>query len=340
MFAFLTEKIWKLLLPYLEGYLPSIFDNMLEVKLEKIKSELKQREQRNEASNKAFAFIQAIEDVSQKNYPIEILSAAIKSACPNLSDNEIVNAITTCQKARKICNEHNIDWEINAENNDWFREFFRLSGKFSADDAHDLWGRVLAQEIKESGSISFRAMNTIANLTPKECQEFISLFPYIIDGRYIFAEQEIYSKCKLNKHLQMLFELEDTGIIKYVSSPVTLTIQTIILNNTQTERTEGVSFRTISNTLTIMKTYEVEVKNNHRIFDLTPFPNTIRSIDLTKVGREIFTALRTLIDHKDQEFAHESSKYLEQIATYLKNHTRGKVNIEITDKDSDEYYRK
>ncbi|ODQ36881.1 hypothetical protein BHC25_09360 [Mannheimia haemolytica] len=182
-------------------------------------------------------------------------------------------------------------------------------------------------------------MNIIANLTPEECQGFLALFPYIIDGKYIFADQEIYSKCELNNHLQMLFDLEDTGIIKHVSSPVSLTINTTMKQDSA-HRSEGVSFRTISNTLTIIKYYKIKMSNGQRDFDLTPFANKIRCVDLTKVGKEIFTALVPLIDYKDPEFVSESSKYLGYIAEYFKNRMIGDIKIEITDRDSDSYYRK
>ena len=72
MLTALSKKIWNLLLPYLENYLPKLIDNRLDIKLEKFKSDLKQQEQQNEASNKAIGFLQAIEEISSKNYPIEV----------------------------------------------------------------------------------------------------------------------------------------------------------------------------------------------------------------------------------------------------------------------------
>ncbi len=46
MFEFIIRKIWNSLLPYLEKYLPNIINNQLEIRLEKIKSQLKQEEQK------------------------------------------------------------------------------------------------------------------------------------------------------------------------------------------------------------------------------------------------------------------------------------------------------
>ena len=111
MLTALSKKIWNLLLPYLENYLPKLIDNRLDIKLEKFKSDLKQQEQRNEASNKAIGCLQAIKEISSKNYPIEVLSTSIKSVFTTLSDNEIQNAIKTFQKAKIICDKQNINWE-------------------------------------------------------------------------------------------------------------------------------------------------------------------------------------------------------------------------------------
>lgn len=57
----------------------------------------------------------------------------------------------------------------------WFIRWSDITGGFTTDQAINLWSKVLASEIKESDSISFRTMETLKNMSSKEGEAFANI---------------------------------------------------------------------------------------------------------------------------------------------------------------------
>ncbi len=70
---------------------------------------------------------------------------------------------------------------------DWIMRFFDAVGNISNEELQRLWGKVLAGEMKQSGTCSLRTMDIIRNLSQKEAGIFNKLSHYVLQsGDYYF----------------------------------------------------------------------------------------------------------------------------------------------------------
>lgn len=284
--------------------------NKAQKDLETLKSELRQEEIQSEAKLKTRGALLAFDEV--KNVSVEVATVTLQQAFPNTAYQEIENAVKSMQLSNL---PKDTDPRFFSTTNDWFREFIKLSGKFSSDDAHKLWGNILEKEVEQQGSVSYRTMMALAELTPEECKAFQSLFPYIIDKMYIFPEYIIDNSDKYQDfYNKILIPLEETGLIKFVSSPMTISI-----NYASNQVYDGFTFRTFFHSLTVKR----NKTSDHRHYMLD-FP-TLRSVDLTQIGKELYLALRIKTFSEDD--SHKSKQYLENIVKYIKRES-APINIE------------
>lgn len=324
--------MWKLIFhyikPYVEKWLPKFIQPIIDANLESFKSDLRKNEFEfnaiNQGSFTSQGFLLTLDKLSVEERSLTELIPALRVSYPNLSLKEAENALVSCCMAKDKISPAILS-EFIKHNPDWFNEFMKLSGKFSSNEAHELWSSVLTVEAKNPDSISYRTMQAIASLTPEECSWFKSLLPYVIDNKYIFYSSYISEKSKARAFSEMLFELEDIGILKFVSSSVNLNINTSIVNGF-----EGVTFNTIHKKLTVYIGDRVtENERGNKIINMVR-PPSIRTIDLTKTGREIFQVLANY-DMGDSTLQID---YLGSIGEYIKNNMfPTSVKYSILDKE-------
>lgn len=299
----IAEKLFELIKPYLVKIFPKLLENNLQIIVEKVKSQLRQDEIRNEPLLRAEGIIKTIHSV--KFQPFAVAKLAIKHTSPALSDIEIENALKAIQKSG--LSKEEIQDDFFSKNNDWLREFIKLSSKFSTEDAYKLWGEILAQEFHNKDSISFRTMQTIASLSHKECEEFKNLFPYIINDEYI-ARDFIKSSRQENFYfINNISSLEEVGLIKFVTLK-----QTLVPNRRKNKHPEF-NFKTYTHSLIVKLENQITENNDGtRAIDLTQDPS-IMVIKLTSTGKELYSALRAYsYDYQ------KTIQYLERIAHYYK----------------------
>lgn len=65
---------------------------------------------------------------------------------------------------------------------DWIMRFFDAVGNISNEELQRLWGKVLAGEMKQSGTCSLRTMDIIRNLSQKEAEIFNKLSRYVLQS--------------------------------------------------------------------------------------------------------------------------------------------------------------
>ncbi len=117
--------------------------------------------------------------------------------------------------------------EISKEpiDSDWSTRFFNIAEDISNEEMQQLWGRILAGEVKTPGSFSLRSLDLLKNLTKEEAEIFtkfaelkvnspqIDFIPY---NDKLFLEKEFSIKYKdilLMSELGLLIHQTDLGII-------------------------------------------------------------------------------------------------------------------------------
>lgn len=121
-----------------------------------------------------------------------------------LSENaERYMALSTIEKrivAKEVKRQNNIDnvvaiasqslegeKEVSSErvNPDWATRFFDIAQDISDEAMQDLWGRILAGEVKRPQSYSLRTLEALRNITREEAELFEKAAQYVLyDGTY------------------------------------------------------------------------------------------------------------------------------------------------------------
>ena len=120
---------------------------------------------------------------------------------PYINIENLTKEVSTQLIAREIQKEVNIAKSIliaedvllsdqtqpNDENieDDWLLRWRDSAALSSSEKLQDLWGRILAGEIKSPGTYSLRTVDFIKNLTQKEANDIQKLFSFVLFGRII-----------------------------------------------------------------------------------------------------------------------------------------------------------
>ena len=97
------------------------------------------------------------------------------------------NTLAVIEKAQA----HFVEGEkVSAEPVDegWKNRFFGIVEEISDDELREIWGRVLAGEIKQPKSYSLRTLETLRNLTKEEASVVVKAAPFVINNECIYKE--------------------------------------------------------------------------------------------------------------------------------------------------------
>ncbi|MFV0587531.1 DUF2806 domain-containing protein [Bacteroides reticulotermitis] len=67
---------------------------------------------------------------------------------------------------------------------DWSAHFFDRAKNISDEQAKILWGKILADEIKEPNSFSYKTLEILSTMSKKEADAFTNLLKHCIDGNF------------------------------------------------------------------------------------------------------------------------------------------------------------
>lgn len=99
---------------------------------------------------------------------------------------------------------------------EWVSRFLDISSGISTEELQNLWGRILANEIKKPGSFSLRTLDVLRNLSKKEAESFVKLGNYILrwgsKAFYIKPKTYLFTKDGGLTFLDIL-ALKDAGLI-------------------------------------------------------------------------------------------------------------------------------
>lgn len=153
----------------------------------------------------------------------------------------------------------------------WINRFFDSVATVTDEDLQQLWGKVLAGEVKQPRSFSLRTLETLKNLSKHEAELFQKIAPYIIG-----LNGDLF--------LSSNFEILEKYGIKYGD----------IINLDECGLISSNSFVSLDSTLS--ETKPIALYNKMRLAiiqgtESTEISISIGAFSLTKVGQELYNLL-------------------------------------------------
>ncbi len=99
---------------------------------------------------------------------------------------------------------------------DWLYRWRDSAGTVSNDELQNLWGRLLAGEIKSPGSFSLRTLEFLKNLSHEEATSISKLSPFVIDGVIFRGDKELLDKEGITYGYLLL--MQELGILSGVEA--------------------------------------------------------------------------------------------------------------------------
>lgn len=183
---------------------------------------------RKMADAKAYE-LQVISDTVRNNSDVPIVYGSTGVSIDTSDFEQIAKRASVRLTHQEITKQQNIEAVVdnayeeleNVENvssepvnQDWMFRFFNSVENISDKDMQTIWGHILAGEIKQPDTYSFRTLEKLKNMTQKEAKNFqmVSSLALQIGGRkFILSEDSI-----LNKHgvyFSHILELEECGLM-------------------------------------------------------------------------------------------------------------------------------
>jgi hypothetical protein len=74
---------------------------------------------------------------------------------------------------------------------DWLNMFSRIAEEKSSEELQSLFGKILAGEIREPGSVNLRTLTVVSTLTSAEANKIVEAFKYVVGQRLIVSLEDI-----------------------------------------------------------------------------------------------------------------------------------------------------
>ncbi|GFH88758.1 MULTISPECIES: DUF2806 domain-containing protein [Bacteroides] len=74
-------------------------------------------------------------------------------------------------------------------NTDWTNRFFSIVEDISDETLQDIWGRILAGEVKQPNSFSLRTLDLLRNVTKEEAELFVKASRFYVETNFICTEK-------------------------------------------------------------------------------------------------------------------------------------------------------
>lgn len=134
-----------------------------------------------------------------------LASSTFRSAVKQLN-TESVTAIA----AEQLRNEKNVS--SDPVDDDWIAKFFSIVEDISSEEMQLLWGKILAGEIKQPNSFSFRTLNVIRNLSKEEAETIMKVANFAFEHNrlmYLLMGNKVIMKNigLTDSDINLLFEL-------------------------------------------------------------------------------------------------------------------------------------
>ena len=202
--------------------------------------------------------------------------------------------------------ETNTDQNIGEISDDWLNEFRGVACKKSSQEAHELFSKVLAGEIRKPGAFSLFALTTLANMDQEVVQlfnKFCSLCIVYLEDPNEFLQSDSYFNIKDVRIPFLTGDISDAGTIEHIHPSI---IDKFNDRSDSIYKEYGFGFKEIQllKDLRLIESsslmyYNYILYNNELWIVTLPTPHTpfkeedIKDIEiagyaLTSVGRELF----------------------------------------------------
>ncbi len=157
---------------------------------------------------------------------------------------------------------------------DWVTRFFDSAQDVSSAQMQQIWGRLLAGEIKTPGSFSLRTLEFIRNLSQHEAGVIDRAFRFSLstnnakDGNFLYRDTELLEKTSKLSSTYLLL-LEEVGVISLAHANINFEL-----------KTAGAHCLLLQGDLALI----INTKKDNEIFSIPIY-------DITSIGREIIPLL-------------------------------------------------
>lgn len=94
---------------------------------------------------------------------------------------------------------------------DWLHRWRDSASQVSTEELQNLWGRLLAGEVKSPGTFSLRTLEFIRNLSKSEAEQIALLLRFVIGNMIIRDANEILAEN--GAHFGLLFAMQSIGVV-------------------------------------------------------------------------------------------------------------------------------
>jgi len=150
----------------------------------------------------------------------EVIAHRAQQADALRKEVNVAKAILAAEDALASEKPTSLDDEIEP---DWIYRWRDSASTISNEDLQQLWGRVLAGEVKQPGRYSLRAMDFLRNLSKNEAQIIEAIAPFVFDENFIWKKDNDDSSAKPN--IDNLLILQGLGLITGVEGLLQQTLR-------------------------------------------------------------------------------------------------------------------
>ena len=99
---------------------------------------------------------------------------------------------------------------------DWLFRWRDSASQVSREELQNLWGRVLAGEVKVPGTYSLRTLDFLKNISQKEAEDIGKLSPFVINGRIYRGQQDDLNEFGIT--FDFLLRMQELGLLAGVEA--------------------------------------------------------------------------------------------------------------------------
>ena len=125
------------------------------------------------------------------------------------------NFLEIAKKADRYYQEHPRKNKKETYDFDWFVRFFEAVGNVSDDTMQELWAKILAGEIAQPSSFSFKTIDVLRNMSRRDAELFVKIcsHSFVIDGTRHFLPNEDEFLKSVDIQFRDIMKLSELGLI-------------------------------------------------------------------------------------------------------------------------------